>query len=106
MHQDGPEPMLHLPGEPCRFTQIDTRQATDTLSIAALKLGNHTPAARTVVADFASLPSLTRLDNTEGMCWGPVLPNGNRSLLFVSDDNFNPRQITQFLAFEFLESTP
>ena len=65
-----------------------------------------TPAARTVVTDFASLPALTRLDNTEGMCWGPVLPNGNRSLVFVSDDNINPRQITQFLAFEFLESTP
>jgi hypothetical protein len=37
------------------------------------------------------------------MCWGPTLPNGNRTLLFVSDDNFNPRQITQFLAFEFLD---
>ena len=88
-----------------RLYAIDTRQATDTLRIAALKPGNHISAAKTWVADFASFPALTRLDNTEGMCWGPVLPNGNRKLLFVSDDNFNPRQITQFLAFEFLEST-
>ena len=88
-----------------RLYVIDTRQATDTLSIAALKPGNHISAAKTLVADFASFPALTRLDNTEGMCWGPVLPNGNRTLLFVSDDNFSPRQITQFLAFEFLEST-
>ena len=88
-----------------RLYVIDTRQATDTLSIAALKPGNHIPAAKTLVADFASFPALPRLDNTEGMCWGPVLPNGNRTLVFVSDDNFNPRQITQFLAFEFLEST-
>ena len=88
-----------------RLYLIDTQQATDTLSIAALKPGNHAPAAKTQVADFASFAALTQLDNTEGMCWGPKLPNGNRTLLFVSDDNFNPRQITQFLAFEFLEST-
>ena len=33
------------------------------------------------------------------------LPAGpaSRTLVFVSDDNFNPRQITQFIAFEFLE---
>ena len=86
-----------------RLYAIDTRLATDTLSITTLKPGNHTPANKTLVADFASFPALTRLDNTEGMCWGPTLSNGSRSLLFVSDDNFNPRQITQLLAFEFLE---
>ena len=91
-----------------RLYVLDTRQATDTLGITALQPGNHTPVSKTLVADFANFPALTRLDNTEGMCWGPNLPNdngkkGNRSLLFVSDDNFNPRQITQFLAFEFLE---
>jgi hypothetical protein len=86
-----------------RLYMMDTRQATDTLGVAALQHGNHTPAAKTLVADFINYPALTRLDNTEGMCWGPTLPNGNKTLLFVSDDNFNPRQITQFLAFEFLE---
>jgi hypothetical protein len=91
-----------------RLYVIDTRQPSDTLSIAALKPGNHTHAAKTLVADFANYPALMRLDNSEGMCWGPNLinnngANGNRTLLFVSDDNFNPRQITQFLAFEFLE---
>ena len=86
-----------------RLYVVDTRLATDTLSLAALKPGNHTPAAKRRVADFINYPALTTLDNTEGMCWGPNLPNGNRTLLFVSDDNFNPRQITQFLAFEFLD---
>ena len=86
-----------------RLYIIDTRQPTDTSNITALKPGNYTPAAKTLVADFINYPALTRLDNTEGMCWGPILPNGNRTLLFVSDDNFNPRQITQFLAFEFLD---
>jgi hypothetical protein len=86
-----------------RLYAIDTREATDTMNTPALKPGKHTPAAKTLVADFANFPALTRLDNTEGMCWGPVLPNGSRTLVFASDDNFNPRQITQFLAFEFFE---
>jgi hypothetical protein len=34
------------------------------------------------------------------MTWGPALPNGNRSLILVSDNNFSSRQITQLLAFE------
>ena len=86
-----------------RLYTIDTRQASDILNIAALKPGNHTPAGKTLVSSFINFPALVRLDNTEGMCWGPDLPNGHKTLLFVSDDNFNPRQITQFLAFEFLE---
>ena len=89
-----------------RLYVIDIRQATNTLNIAALESANHTSPAKTLVANLTNFPALTRLDNTEGMCWGPTLPNGNRTLLFVSDDNFNPRQITQFLAFEFLEPTP
>jgi hypothetical protein len=91
-----------------RLYLIDTRQGSDTLNLNALERGNHTATPKTLVADFASFPALSRLDNTEGMCWGPSLPDrngkpGNKTLLFVSDDNFNPRQITQFLAFEFLE---
>jgi len=86
-----------------RLYAIDTRQASDTLNIAALKPGNYRPAGKTLVSSFINFPALIRLDNTEGMCWGPVLPNGHKTLLFVSDDNFSARQITQFLAFEFLE---
>jgi hypothetical protein len=42
------------------------------------------------------------------MAWGPRLPSrsgkpGARTLVFVSDDNFNPLQVTQFIAFEFLD---
>jgi hypothetical protein len=72
------------------------------LAIDALAPGNHQPVAKTLVADFATL-GLSRLDNTEGMCWGPPLPNGNRMLVVVSDDNFNPLQVTQFAAFEYID---
>lgn len=44
-------------------------------------------------------PGLQVLDNFEGMALGPRLPSGARSLLLASDDNFNARQRTVFLAF-------
>ena len=78
--------------------------ASDTLGLAALTPGNHTPVPKTLVADFAHL-GLKRLDNIEGMTWGAPLPGADgprRVLVFVSDDNFNPAQITQFIAAEYL----
>ncbi|HWH64308.1 MAG TPA: esterase-like activity of phytase family protein, partial [Ginsengibacter sp.] len=40
------------------------------------------------------------IDNIEGVTFGPILPDGKRSLLFVSDNNFDFLQKTQFLLFE------
>ena len=40
------------------------------------------------------------LDNIEAISLGPILPNGNRTLVLVSDNNFRASQQTQFLAFE------
>jgi hypothetical protein len=43
------------------------------------------------------------VDNIEAAAWGPRLPNGNATLMLVSDDNFAPHQVNQFLAFEVFE---
>ncbi|MEO8112179.1 MAG: esterase-like activity of phytase family protein [Ginsengibacter sp.] len=40
------------------------------------------------------------IDNIEGATFGPTLANGHRSLLFISDNNFDSRQKTQVLLFE------
>ena len=42
------------------------------------------------------------VDNIEGITYGPKLPNGNRLLIVVADDNFQKfgRQLNQFLFFE------
>jgi hypothetical protein len=85
-----------------RLYEIDTRAGSDTLALPRLHDGDYRAAPKRRVADFAQL-GLPRLDNTEGMCWGPRLPNGRRSLVVVSDDNFSTRQITQFAAFEYQE---
>ncbi len=89
-------------GNALRLFEIDTREAGDTLQQAKLEPGQFRPAAKELVADFAQL-GLSLLDNTEGMCWGPPLPSGARTLVVVSDDNFNASQVTQFAAFEYLE---
>jgi hypothetical protein len=89
-------------GMSLRLFRIDTREGSDTLREPILVPGRYRPCVKTLLADFAQL-GLPRLDNTEGMCWGPRLASGARTLVFVSDDNFNPLQVTQFVACEFLE---
>ncbi len=40
------------------------------------------------------------IDNVEGVTVGPTLPNGHQTLVFVTDNNFNSLERTQFLLFE------
>ena len=92
-----------------RLYLIDTRLGSDTLGLPTLRPDIYQPVAKVLLADFSAFtgagagPRLDRLDNTEGMCWGPRLANGARSLHVISDDNFSSRQITQWLAFEFFD---
>ena len=60
---------------------------------------NYTAATKTLLLDVAKT-GVQRVDNIEGMTFGPKLPSGNFSLVLVSDDTFSSSQITQFLAFE------
>ena len=58
-----------------------------------------TPMAKDLLADLSSIPEVQNLDNIEGITLGPKLSDGRQSVVLVSDDNFSPAQITQFLAF-------
>ena len=60
--------------------------------------GTVRPVRKRLVLDLDDL-GLT-LDNIEGMTLGPRLPDGSRALLLVSDNNFSPGQVSQFLLFE------
>ncbi|NYE22882.1 esterase-like activity of phytase family protein [Pigmentiphaga litoralis] len=82
-----------------RLYRIDVTGATDVQSLSTLRNAQYTPVRKTLVVDFNRL-GLPRIDNLEGMTWGPRLPNGRESLVIVSDDNFSATQVTQFLAFE------
>ncbi|MGK0235701.1 MAG: hypothetical protein ACI9EK_002241, partial [Psychroserpens sp.] len=78
---------------------------TNSLAINSLKEINYIPLKKELILDFDSFKdNLTEniVDNIEGITFGPILPNGNKTLLFVSDDNFQVygKQLNQFLLFE------
>jgi hypothetical protein len=60
-------------------------------------LGGVRAAEKTLLLDLDTLG--LPLDNVEGMTIGPTLPDGRRSLVLVSDNNFAASQFTQFLFF-------
>ncbi len=105
---DGPGHLLVLErsyvlgtGFSARLYRIAT-DATNTLAMDALVPGQFEPASKTLLLDLAQA-GLQTVDNIEGMTWGPRLANGQRVLLLVSDNNFNPAEVTQFIA---LAETP
>ncbi len=76
-----------------------TGGATDTAALASLKgtPKGVQPIHKKLVLDLTQLG--IKLDNLEGMTLGPRLPDGSQSLVMISDDNFNPQQVTQLLLF-------
>ncbi|MDB5223715.1 MAG: hypothetical protein JWN83_2382 [Chitinophagaceae bacterium] len=56
------------------------------------------PAAKKLLINMDDLGIY--IDNIEGVTFGPDLPNGHHTLIFVSDNNFAKEQKTQFLLFE------
>jgi len=81
-----------------RLYEASVAGATDVSRTASLQGGGFTAMRKRLVLDLSAAGIDT--DNIEGAAWGLRLPNGNATLLLVSDDNFHPLQINQFLAFE------
>jgi hypothetical protein len=83
-----------------RLYEIDMTGATDVHAMPSLAGADYKPVSKRLVLDLNTL-GLKKLDNIEGMTWGPKLANGHDTLVLVSDNNFNAAsQITQVLAFE------
>lgn len=85
-----------------RVFHAEIGAATDVLTVPALIDTPVTPMRKTLIADLGELSdrsgtSITPLDNIEGITLGPTLPDGRQSVVLVSDDNFAPGQVTQFL---------
>jgi hypothetical protein len=85
---------------PCtvKLFLADFRKAQDVSNTASLNGTNTTPATKQLLLDMDSLA--VHVDNVEGVTWGPLLRNGNRSLLLVTDNNFQEFQKTQIFLFE------
>lgn len=82
-----------------RLFRAEIAGATDVLGMPALAGAAVTPMTKTLVADLSTTPGLDPLDNIEGLTLGPRLADGRRTVVLVSDDNFSPREVTQFVAF-------
>jgi hypothetical protein len=82
-------------GNKVRIYEADLTGATNVLnkSLAGAK-----PVRKKLVADLGDYP-LSKVDNIEGMTWGPKLPTGERTLIVASDNNFSTSQVTQVVAF-------
>ena len=86
-------------GVSVRLYEADLDGASDTLGVGTLRPGRYRPTPKRLLLDFRT-SGLPHIDNFEAMAWGPPLPNGHRTLVLCTDDNFNPLQVTQFVVME------
>jgi hypothetical protein len=84
-------------GYDVKLFEVDTSGASNVRDVDSLAGADVTPVRKRLLVDFRDLP-LPRIDNYEGMAWGPRLPTGERTLLVVSDDNFWPGENNRLLA--------
>ncbi|MUL37214.1 esterase-like activity of phytase family protein [Gloeocapsopsis dulcis] len=88
-------------GYSIRLYAVSLAQADDISNIDSLRqadLSSIKPAKKRLLLDLKTLKNIA-LDNIEGLTLGPESTEG-RTLLLVSDNNFQPAQRTQFLAFD------
>ena len=77
----------------------DLSEASDISQLQSLREQSFKhPAAKKLLLNMDDLGIY--IDNIEGVTFGPDLPNGHKTLVFVSDNNFDKLQKTQFLLFE------
>ncbi|MBD2167528.1 esterase-like activity of phytase family protein [Calothrix membranacea FACHB-236] len=86
--------------------QVSLAGADDIHNIDSLLNVNQKikPVQKKLLLDLRGLDVL--LDNIEGLTLGPILPDGQRALILVSDNNFNAIQRTQILAFKLKIESP
>ena len=94
-------------GNTVRIFDVDASLGTNTLDRNNLGVTFYNPAKKELVFDFKWVKkhlSEEFIDNIEGITFGPVLPNGNRSIILISDNNFNSlgRQLNQVILMEFI----
>ena len=73
-------------------------------SLLAVDSKNIKPVQKKLLLDLRTLD--VALDNIEGFTLGPTLPNGQKALIMVSDNNFNSIQRSQILAFQLKIESP
>lgn len=95
-------------GNIIKLYSVDYLEAVNTINLKKLSKANYYPVKKELVFNFETIrDQLTNksIDNIEGISFGPTLPNGNRSIILISDNNFNKdqNQMNQFILMEVLD---
>jgi len=77
--------------------EVETNKATDVKEVIGLIDKSYEAVSKKLLLDFSDFNQ--KIDNIEGMTFGPDFPNGSKSLLFISDDNFSESQEAQLWLF-------
>ncbi len=72
--------IIPMPSFRCRIYQVDFTGATDVSGITSLNGAKYCPVSKTVVFD-----QNTNFAMYEGLCLGPRLSDGSRSMIMISD---------------------
>ncbi len=93
-------------GNVIKIYSVDHEHAVNTIKNKKLTNVNYYPVKKELVLNFETFrDSLTNksIDNIEGICFGPELPNGNKSLIFIADNNFDrDLQLNQVILMEMI----
>ena len=79
----------------------DLNAATDISSVTLKSDTKFIPVKKTLLLNMDDLGIYT--DNIEGVTFGPRLPNGHKTLLFIADNNFSALEKAQVMLFEVVE---
>lgn len=87
-------------GNTINIYSVELSEATNIIGSESLKDMTYTPVTKTLILTLEEVDFDLDLDNIEGVTFGPEI-DGRTTLVFVSDNNFNPRfqPFTQFLVF-------
>ncbi len=82
-----------------KIFSVDLNEAEDISKMQSLKNNPpQKPLRKKLLLNMDELGIYT--DNVEGMCLGPRLKNGKRSLWMIADNNFSPLERSQLFLFE------
>jgi hypothetical protein len=85
-------------GNTIRIFQASLRGATNVSGVPDLdQVHRLRTVHKTLLLQLPAVVGGQPLDNVEGMTLGPRLPDGRRSVLLISDNNFTPGQDSQVL---------
>ncbi|MFM2481292.1 esterase-like activity of phytase family protein [Celerinatantimonas sp. YJH-8] len=81
-----------------RIYQVELDGASNVKNVGSLRDVHYQPLHKKLLWDMNQAGNFP-LDNYEGMSFGPRLADGRRTLVLISDDNFNPQQHTYLVGF-------